>query len=216
MNPASGTPEGDVRALLGIADVSCLISDALSELGIGWAAGIPGMSPFGSARQACGPAFTVRYELAADAGRPPSRDGDPDFDFHRLFGRARRGDVALMECPAEDLAILGSRGASWARHFGLAGCVVNGAVRDVEALAVSDMPVWARHVTPMAGRGQLIQAEVGGPVSLGGVVANQGDFVVADGNGLAVIPGDSLAAVLRIAADLQRVEAAAARAAKPG
>jgi regulator of RNase E activity RraA len=71
------------------------------------------------------------------------------------------------------------------------------------------MPVWARHVTPMAGRGRLIQAEVGGSVSLGSLVANPGDIVVADGNGVAVIPADSLSAVLLTAADLQRAETAA-------
>lgn len=213
MSVAGGEHNADINDLLGIEDVSCLVSDALRELGIGGAAGISGRFPLGGARRAWGPAFTVRYELASDAGRP-SRDGAADFDFRRLFARARRGDMVLMECPAADLAILGSMGAAWAMHFGLAGCVVNGAVRDVEALAAGDMPVWARDVTPMAGRSRLIQAEVGGSVSFGGVVANPDDVVVADANGLAVIPADSLGAVLRLAADMNRAETAATRAAK--
>jgi 4-hydroxy-4-methyl-2-oxoglutarate aldolase len=213
---AEGTHDADVRRLLGIEDVSCVVSDALRELGVGGAAWLPGIFPFGNWRRACGPAFTVRYQIAAVGGRSANRDGAPDFDFHRLFARAQRGDVAVLECQVTDLAILGSMGATWARHFGIAGCVVNGAVRDVEALAAGELPVWAQHVTPMAGRGRLAQAEVGGSVSLGGVAVGPGDIVVADGNGVAVIPADSLSAVVRAATDLQGAEAAATRAAKSG
>ena len=148
--------------------MSCLVSDALRELGVGGAVGLPAVFPFGSHRRACGQAFTVRYQLAPTAeDATTDRDGAADFDFRRLFARARRGDVALLECQGTDRAILGSMGVTWAKHFaGVTGCVVNGAVRDVEALAASEMPVWARHVTPMAGRGKVIQGEVGGPVSL--------------------------------------------------
>ena len=214
MSHAEGAHDADIRRLLGIEDVSCLVSDALRELGIGGATGLPGIFPFGSRRRACGPAFTVRYESATAGGQSASRDGALDFDFRRLFARARHGDVAVLECRVTELAILGSMAVTWARHFGIAGCVVNGAVRDVEALAASEMPVWTRHVTPLAGRGRLIQAEVGGSVSLGGVVVDPGDIVVADGNGVAVVPADSLSAVLRVATDLQGAETAAAHAAK--
>ena len=209
MRDADGSHEPYVDFLLGIEDVSCLVADALRELGVGGAVGLPAMFPSGSRRRACGPAFTVRYQLAPAAEETAKdRDGAVDFDFRRLFARARRGDMALLECQETDLAILGSMGVTWAKHFGVAGCIVNGAVRDVEALAASEMPVWARHVTPMAGRGKVIQGEVGGPVSLSGLRANPGDVVVADGNGVAVIPAVSLSAVLLIAADLQRAETA--------
>jgi regulator of RNase E activity RraA len=210
---SDGTHDVDIRFLLGIEDMSCIVADALRQLGSGRALGLPGIFPHGSRKRACGPAFTVRYEACgADRGHTTEHRLGAAFDFRALFAGARRGEVAVFDCPVQDVAVLGSMGVAWARHFGVTGCVVNGAVRDVEAVAASEIPVWARHVTPVGGRGSLIQAEVGGPISLGGAMVNPGDIVVADGNGVAVIPAGSLDAVARMVADLQQAETASAGA----
>jgi regulator of RNase E activity RraA len=212
------SPPGDIgdhykKFLLGIEDVSCLVADALGKLGIGGYAGLPGIFPVASRTRACGPAFTVRYEAdGADRGPAAGHRHDAAFDFSALFARGQRGAIAVVESPVRDVAVLGSKGINWARHFGMAGVVVSGAVRDVEALTASEVPVWARHVTPAGGRGILVQAEIGGPVSVGHAVVNQDDFVVADSNGLAVIPSGSLDAVASLIAELKREEDAAAGA----
>jgi 4-hydroxy-4-methyl-2-oxoglutarate aldolase len=200
-----------IRYLLGIEDVSCIVADALDRLGTGGTAHLTGVFPAGRRVRVCGPAFTVRYE-ARDAGDSQAAEHSQraSFDFAALFARARPGDVAVFESPAaQDSAVLGSMGAGWAQHHGLAGCVINGGVRDVEALTASGLPVWARHLTPLAGRGRLVQAEVGGPVAVGGTVVRPGGIVVADGNGVAMIPAGSLGGVCRIVAGLQEAEAAA-------
>ena len=204
------------KLLLGIEDVSCLAADALGQLGLGGYALMPGIFPLASGKRACGPAFTVRYETYHPNGPSAERQREAAFDFPALFARASRGAIAVFDCPVQDVAVIGGRGLEWARHFGVAGCVVNGAVRDVEALAASDVPVWARHVTPAAGRGLLIQAEIGGPVPVGNAVISQGDIIVADGNGLAVIPVGHLDAVIDLMTDLKRAEDAAADVSKPG
>lgn len=214
MPQADNADSRSTEFLLGIEDVSCVVADALSLLGIGGAMGLPGIFPFGSRKRVCGPAFTVRCHVdGADDSRGTRRRDKVGFDFRTLFSRAQPGDVALFDCPVPDStaqsAVLGSNGAAWARHFSMAGCVVNGAVRDVEALATGGIPVWARHVTPLAARGSLVPSEAGSPVLLGGTPVSPGDILVADGNGVAVIPAGSLAAVVRMVADLHQAEAAA-------
>jgi regulator of RNase E activity RraA len=208
-----GTLTAGISFLLGIEDVSCVVADALDRLGAGGTARLSGVFPPGSGVRVCGPAYTVRYDVrGTDGGRAAGPGPAAGFDFAATFARARPGDVALFSSPAsEDSALLGSMGAAWARHRGLAGCVVNGGVRDVEALAASGLPVWARHLTPVAGRGRLIQAEVGGQVTVGGTVVRHGDIVVADGNGVAMIPAASFGAVCREVAALQEAEAVTMR-----
>jgi 4-hydroxy-4-methyl-2-oxoglutarate aldolase len=158
LSDADGTLAAGIRFLLEIEDVSCIVADALDHLDAGGTARLPGVFPVGSRIRVCGPAFTVRYDVR---GAGDSRAAEPgqgaSFDFAALFARARPGDVALFGCPAaEDSAVLGSMGVAWAQRRGLAGCVVNGGVRDVESLVASGMPVWARHLTPLAGRGRLV------------------------------------------------------------
>lgn len=201
-----------IRFLLEIEDVSCIVADALDRLGAGGTARLSAVFPVGRRIRVCGPAFTVRYDVHETGdGRAAEHGQEASFDFAALFARARPGEVAVFESPAaEDSAVLGSMGVGWAQRYGLAGCVVNGGVRDVEALMASGTPVWARHLTPLAGRGRLVQAEVGGPVAVGGSVVRNGDIIVADGNGVATIPAGDFRTVCRAVADLQRAEAAAA------
>ena len=211
MTGADDSLTAGIRFLLGIEDVSCIVADALDRLGGGGTARLSGVFPSGRQVRVCGPAFTVRYAL-----RGAGNDGEAghsrgaSFDFAALFARARPGEVAVFESPAgEDSAVLGAMGAGWAQRHGLAGCVINGGVRDVEAVTASGLPVWARHLTPLAGRGRLVQVETGGPVAVGGSVVNPGDIIVADGNGVAMIPAGDFGEVCEIVADLQRAEAAA-------
>jgi regulator of RNase E activity RraA len=198
--------------LLATEDASCLVADALLRLGVGGTVGVPGVIPVGHLPRACGPAFTVRYETASPVDGQATPPGGASFNFGALFRQARPGDVALFETPATvGEAVLGSQAISWAGRFGVTGCVVNGCVRDVEAIHSARMPVWARQIAPMAGRGRLVQAEVGGQVSLGGLTVSAGDVVVADANGVAIVPAARFGEVAQIVAEIRQAEAAAAQ-----
>ena len=78
---------------------------------------------------------------------------------------------------------------------GLGGVVVDGAVRDVEAITAAGFPVYSRSVTPGAcdkdGPG-----EINLPVSCGNTVVMPGDIVVGDADGVAVIPREEAPGVL--------------------
>ena len=78
MAVAGDDQDARIKDLLQAEDVSCLVADALRQLGIGGVAGIPGRFPPGRISRAWGPAFTVRYERASDAGQVADRDGTAD------------------------------------------------------------------------------------------------------------------------------------------
>lgn len=105
---------------------------------------------------------------------------------------ARPGDVIVLDAQAElSNAITGELMMSWAQTKGLAGVIVDGAVRDAEALGEMSMPVYAAGVTPN-GPFKNGPGEVNVPISCGGLVVKPGDIIVGDADGIIVIdPGEA-------------------------
>lgn len=108
---------------------------------------------------------------------------------HKSLDLAQPGDVVVVDTSSSALtAVLGDLISTKARHRGIAGFVVDGLIRDLPAIrALGDFPVFARGVTP---KGPLHRGpgELGHPISCGGIVVNPGDVIVADLNGVVVVP----------------------------
>ena len=135
---------------------------------------------------AAGPAFTV-------ACYPGSI-----ITVHKALAEARAGDVLMVAGDADDRgALMGELMALACNVLGLAGAVIDGAVRDAPGLREQGFPVYARFVTPRVGTNRRVgSTQV--PVSCGGVVVHPGDWVLADDDGVVVIPlGDVEAVVTR-------------------
>jgi regulator of RNase E activity RraA len=145
-------------------------------------AGTPGIQVVGNSlsslggRAMVGPAMTVR-----------TRPGD-NLVVHKALDLARPGDVLVIDARGELVnAILGELMTGYAATRGIAGVVVDGAVRDQNSISEGQLPVFARgfsHLGPYkSGPG-----EIHGPVSIGGVAVNDGDVILGDPDGVAVIP----------------------------
>ncbi|MDR2005886.1 MAG: RraA family protein, partial [Acidaminococcales bacterium] len=122
-----------------------------------------------------GPAFTVK-----------ARIGD-NMLFHKALDLAQPGDIIVVDVQG-DLAnsVTGEIMMRQALKKGIGGIVVDGAVRDAEALGGLDMPIYAAGVTPK-GPYKDGPSEINVPVSCGGVVVNPGDILVGDADGIVVI-----------------------------
>jgi len=121
---------------------------------------------------------------------------------HKSLDIAEPGDVVVVDAAsATTFAVLGDMVATKARHRGIAGFVVDGLVRDLPGiLALGDLPVFARGVTPI---GPLHRGpgEINYPVCAGGIVVHPGDIVIGDPSGVVVIP---LECAREVAAGLER------------
>jgi 4-hydroxy-4-methyl-2-oxoglutarate aldolase len=82
---------------------------------------------------------------------------------------------------------------------GLSGVVVDGAVRDVDACEEFGFPVHARGTVPITARGRIVQEAWNVPIRLGNVAVRPGDVIVADVNGVVVVPLARLDEVLAVA-----------------
>ena len=148
-----------------------------------------------------GCAFTVRV-----------RAGDNLF-LHKAMDMAGEGDILVVDAQGElSYAIVGELMVAWMRRRGISGLIVDGCIRDVDALRqLTDFPVYAVGVTP---NGPLKEGggEINFPIMCGGLVVNPGDILIGDADGVVVVNPDDASSILE-KARLQNVKEMQAMAA---
>lgn len=116
--------------------------------------------------------------------------------FHKALDMAKPGDVIVLANKGSmSRSLCGEIMSSYAKKRGLAGIIIDGCVRDSEALSEMDFPVYAKGVTPN-GPYKNGPGEMNFPVSFAGVVINPGDIIVGDSDGILVIHPDEHTAEL--------------------
>ncbi|MFF3907151.1 RraA family protein [Streptomyces sp. NPDC001848] len=122
-----------------------------------------------------GPAFTVRCA-----------PGD-NLMLHAAIHRAEPGSVIVVESGDLDYAPAGGNVCAVARRRGVTGFVADGLIRDLAEVRAMGFPVFARGVIPIPG-GKSVVAPLNVEVRCGGVSVCAGDLVVADEEGVVVVP----------------------------
>jgi 4-hydroxy-4-methyl-2-oxoglutarate aldolase len=122
-----------------------------------------------------GPAFTVRT-------------GHHDnLMFHASIYLARTGDVIVVEAGDDEMAVAGGNVCAIAQRNGVAGLVVDGVVRDVVESRERHFPLFARGASPIPAK-RVGEGGMNVQIRCGGVVVDPGDVIVADEEGIVVIP----------------------------
>ncbi|WP_144589399.1 RraA family protein [Brevibacterium casei] len=138
------------------------------------------------------------WDSAPIAGRAftvHTRPGDNQA-IHRALPLTRPGDVLVVAGGGEtNRALIGELIAERAQLRGIVGMIIDGAVRDAAAIEQLGFPVWAKGVSPAgpykSGPGRLRET-----ISVAGAVCHHGDYVVADADGVLVVPAASVEQVL--------------------
>lgn len=149
-----------------------------------------------------GPAVTV-------GEAPALRDFSPQGTINRVEN-ANPGDVLVIgvEGPYKDFAVLGGLITAGAHVKKMAGAVLDACVRDVEEIRRDyDFPVYARGVSPGTTVGRIATITENQPVVCGGVTVYPGDLIVADVDGVVVVPQAAAEEVLATAEDIDVKEA---------
>ncbi len=188
-----------VAALAGM--VTPHLSDNMSRLQ-GAAAAIRPMH--GGGAKLAGPAFTVRV---------PAGD---NLMVHKAIDLAAPGDVIVVDAAGVlEQAIIGDIMTSHAARRGVAGFVIDGAIRDAAEIAARPFPVYARGATHR-GPYKNGPGEINVPVSIGGMVVRPGDIVVGDADGVVAVPQADAEAVLAAAREQKKKEDASLAAIAAG
>jgi 4-hydroxy-4-methyl-2-oxoglutarate aldolase len=127
---------------------------------------------------------------------------------HALVAHARPGDVlVLTSVEPAPVAFVGDLLATQAQAQGVAGILVDGAVRDLDELAELGLPIWTRFVRAQgAMKGEVGKLDV--PVVVGGAEIRPGDLVVMDCDGAVVVPADRVDEMLPAARERAERETA--------
>lgn len=142
-----------------------------------------------------GPAYTVRC-----------MPGD-NLMLHAAIYRAAPGEIIVVEAGNSDYAITGGNVSAIAQKRGIAGFVIDGAIRDIAEVREARFPVFARGCIPKPGQKAQL-GELQQPIICGGVKVFPKDIVIADEEGIAVVPHREAEAVWKIARERTDMDAA--------
>ncbi len=134
-----------------------------------------------------------------------TRPGD-NLMVHKAMSIAHPGDVLVISTNgATTSAVFGELMCRVARAAGIAGIVVDGAIRDTDAIRALGFPAFSRSICAGAGDKEG-PGEVNVPISCGNAVVMPGDIVVGDGDGVVTIPSGEAAEILVRIGDLETRE----------
>lgn len=156
-----------------------IVSDNLGRL-----AGAVGLLPYHRGGHLVGTALTVR-----------TRQGD-NLAIHAALRMAREGDVIVIDGGGDiSQALIGEIILAHAESIGVAGFVIDGAIRDVAAFRAGNTPCYARGVThrgPYKNGPGALNVDV----SIGGLVIHPGDLIIGDEDGIVALSSGLAAEIL--------------------
>lgn len=118
---------------------------------------------------------------------------------HAVMALAQPGEVLVIVMPKpEAVGVVGELLATQALGRGVAGMLIDAAVRDREELRDLGVPIWSRFVRAR-GATRTARGSLGQPVTLGGATIRNGDLIVMDADGAVVVPVERLDEVLEAA-----------------
>jgi 4-hydroxy-4-methyl-2-oxoglutarate aldolase len=163
---------------------SAMISDSLDVADLRHQVLERRLAPIQPGSRAFGRAWTVRFE--------PSEDDDPDDPYGAAIdyiSAIQPGEIAVIATSgSNESAFWGELFSAAALGAGSVGVVTDGNLRDTQKIAALGFPAFSRSRRPIDYRMRMRVAAVGEPVTLGGVSIATGDLVLADDDGVVVVP----------------------------
>lgn len=118
---------------------------------------------------------------------------------------AGEGDVLVIKCSGDSAAVWGELATRSCINRKIAGVIIDGAVRDVDDIRALDYPVFARREVPNAGEPKGF-GEINVKIICGGIEVNPGDWIIADDNGVMVLPKQRAYEIARRALEVKKAE----------
>lgn len=161
----------------------------------------PDLHPLLPDRPIAGPAFTI------DGRTEPGADPHETLlAWTGLLSEAPRGHVWVCQANDDQVAHMGELSAETLQRRGVPGCIIDGGCRDLRFLTDLGFPVWRRYDTPRDIVGYWMPRATDVPVRIGGVLIHPGDYVLADRDGVCILPKAHAAEIADAAIEATQAE----------
>ncbi len=179
---------------------AAVVSDVCDQLGYRHQTLRPGI------RKVAGRGVLIGRARTARSARVESIPDDPYTGEIDFIDSLEGGDVVVADTGGSLDAFWGElfSAAAWAR--GCLGAVVDGYVRDVERIEPLSFSVYAQGAVPTDCLGRLRISSIDEPIDVGGVTVCSGDLIVADRDGVVVVPTEIAETVMALALDKASTE----------
>ena len=164
------------------------ISDAMHKKGA-----MHGIRPIKLGFHMVGRALTVRT-IDGDWAKPIE-----------AIDQADRGQIIVVDVDGGKTAIWGELATWSAKLKGLAGVVIDGAVRDLDDLVKMDFPIFSKHISSNAGEPKGF-GEIGAEITCGNQTVQTGDWIIGDDSGVIVVPQGIAQEIVNRALDVKEHE----------
>jgi|YelNatPaOPRAMG01_1025707.scaffolds.fasta_scaffold29952_4 4-hydroxy-4-methyl-2-oxoglutarate aldolase len=152
------------------------------------------IKPLDENMKVCGPAFTVL-----------SRAGD-NLMLHKAISIAQPGDVLVVNIgDYEEAGAWGEIATVAAMERGVKGLIIDGGVRDTQAIKSLGFPVFCRSISIKATTKKLI-GFINHPITCAGVIVNPGDIVLGDVDGVVVVKKEEIGEVIKRSEEREKFE----------
>ncbi|KAL0478297.1 ribonuclease E inhibitor RraA [Acrasis kona] len=182
---------------------SCNVADAMVALKLlpCHAHGISIISPIPNDHKTkiCGPAHTVKFVTPQERSEPGYKG--------QYIDSCPNGSILVLSCPKDATnANFGGLMMQRAKSLGVLGAVIDGNARDIEEHREQQFPLFTRGIGIHGARPFTVIDSVGEPIEIQGVTIREGDLILADGNGVVVVPIEKAEEVYNKAVELAEAD----------
>jgi regulator of RNase E activity RraA len=186
----SAKPDNLATRLL--ACYAAAVHDVLRGMGHGRCVLPSAIKPLDPTKKLTGEIYTVSGHV--DMTRDPH---DTLVQWTGLLSKAPAGKVLVCQPNTHEIALMGELSAETLHHKGVRGYVVDGGCRDTEFILQLGFPVFCSFTTPKDIVARWVPDRFGEPITIGEVTIRSGDYLIADRDGVVIIPGAIAEEVVR-------------------
>ena len=157
------------------------LANALDDIGFNGV--MNNLHPAGLGMKIVGRAVTVQ-----EVTGPYGSFSTEEFKVGHMIDAASPGDVIVVANNGAQVSTWGGMASYSAKLKGIAGLVVDGAVRDREEIVEFSFPTFSKHMVPTPGKTRIKVLSINEPVICAGVRVRHGDIIVGDGTGVLCLP----------------------------
>ena len=170
---------------------SSVVHDVMRDAGLTNFVLDPNIKPNLSRNKIAGQIFTIEGKSSTE------------FDSHDtllawtgLLSQAPSDKVLVCQPNDNSIALMGELSAEYLQLKGVRGYIVDGGCRDLEFINKMKFPVWSKFNTPKDIVSYWKPIDLGGSIRIGDVFINSGDYLIADIDGIAIIPEKHITDIL--------------------